>query len=224
MKICPSIQAQFPEYLDGAVTGEGMREIAAHLQDCHECSMEFAAQRSLQSLLSGVRPVKPPRDLGLRLRVAISQERAYTMRRRLDRWQMHWQNSMAPMLARGVAGAASAAILLGTVALMIGIVGSPPTVSANEVLGDSTSSPQFLYTVGGTDSRVSFHTPVLVQAEISPQGRVYDYTIVSGPDSKAVRDELDNLLLMSHFTPASSYGVPVAGRAILSFSGTHVRG
>jgi Putative zinc-finger len=224
MKTCPSIQAQFPEYLDGAVTGEGMREIAAHLRDCHECSIEFAAQRSLQALLSGVRPVKPPSDLALRLRVAISQEQARTVRRRLDVLEMFWRNSMAPMLARGAAGVASAAILLGAVALMIGIVGSPPTVSANEALADSTSSPQFLYTVGGTDSRVSFRTPVLVQAEISPQGRVYDYTIVSGPESKAVRDELDNLLLMSHFTPARSYGEPVAGRAILSFSGTSVRG
>lgn len=224
MKICPSIRAQFPEYLDGAVTGEGMRKIAAHLEDCHDCRMEFAAQRSLQTLLSGVRPLKPPADLGLRLRVAISQERAYTMRRRLDRWQMHWQNSMAPLLARGVAGVASAAILLGAVSLMIGTVATPPTVSASEVLADTTSSPQFLYTVGGTDSRVSFRTPVLVQADISPEGRVYDYTIVSGPETKAVRAELDNLLLMSHFTPAQSYGVPVAGRAILSFTGAHVRG
>jgi hypothetical protein len=224
MNSCSSIRAQFSEYLDGVIAGAGMRSIAAHLQSCQECSAEFAAWRNLQSLLTAVGPAKPPSDLGLRLRVAISQEQSRTVRRRMDCWQMHWQNSLAPILARGAAGLASAVILLTAAALMIGTVAAPPTVAANEALPDSSSTPQFLYTVGGTDSRVSFRAPVLVQADISPAGRVYDYTIVSGPESKAVRAELDNILLMSHFTPALSYGVPVRGRAILSFSGTSVRG
>ncbi len=80
----------------------------------------------MQRLLSSVGPAKPPADLGLRLRVAVSQERARTARHRLDIWQMYWQNSLAPLLARGAAGLATAMILLGTIGLMIGTVAAPP--------------------------------------------------------------------------------------------------
>ncbi|MEO6829152.1 MAG: zf-HC2 domain-containing protein [Acidobacteriaceae bacterium] len=220
MSSCSSTQLQFSEYLDGAVSGAEMHSIAAHLQSCESCSAEFAECRHLQRLLSSVGPSRPPADLGLRLRVAISQERARTTRRRLEGWQLYWQNSMAPVVARGAAGLASAMILLAAMALMIGTVAVPPTVAANEAAAESTSTPRFLYTIGGTDSRASFRQPVIVEAEVSKSGRVYDYRILSGPQSKAVREELDNFLLMSHFTPAQFYGVPVPSRAILSFSRT----
>ncbi len=222
MTSCSSTRSQFSEYLDGAVSGTEMHSIAAHLQDCRECSAEFAELRHLQLLLANVGPAKPPADLGLRLRVAISQERARTTRRRLEGWQLYWENSMAPVLARGAAGLASAVILLSGLALMVGTVAAPPTVAANEAAAESTSTPRFLYAVGGTDSRATFREPVVVEADVSKNGRVYDYRILSGPDSPAVRAELDNFLLMSHFTPALYYGMPVPSRAILSFSG--VRG
>lgn len=218
MTSCAAIRSQFSEYLDGAVSGAEMHSIAAHLQSCKECSAEFAEWRRLQRLLSSVGPAKPPADLGLRLRVAISQERARTTRHRLEGWQMYWENSMAPILARGAAGLASALILLGTLSLMIGYAAAPPTVAANETAAESTSTPRFLYTVGGTDSRATFREPVVVEAEVSKSGRVYDYRILSGPQSKAVREELDNFLLMSHFTPALFYGIPVPSRAVLAFS------
>jgi len=220
MSSCPAIRSQFSEYLDGAVSGAEMHSIAAHLQSCDPCAAEFAESRHLQSLLSGIGPAKAPADLGLRLRVAISQERARTTRRRLDRWQVYWDNSLAPVLARGAAGLASAAILLGALALMVGTVAAPPTVAANETAAESTSTPRFLYTVGSTDSSSAFRRPVVVEAEVSKSGRVYAYRILSGPQSRAVREQLDNFLLMSHFTPALFYGIPVPSRAVLSFSAT----
>jgi hypothetical protein len=219
MSSCSSTQSQFSEYLDGVVSGAEMQSIATHLQSCGGCAEEFAEWRHLQSLLSSVGPAKPPADLGLRLRVAISQERARTARHCLEGWQLYWQNSMAPVLARGAAGLASAMILLGALALMVGTVAAPPTVAANETVAESTSTPRFLYTVGGTDSRATFREPVIVEAEISKSGRVYDYRIVSGPQSQVVHEELDNFLLMSHFTPALFYGIPVPSQAVLTVSG-----
>ncbi len=219
MSSCSSIQSQFSEYLDGAVSGTEMQSIALHLEHCPACAADFAACRHLQSLLSSVGPAKPPADLGLRLRVAISQERARTARHRLDAWQVYWQNSLGPVLARGAAGLASAVILLCGLGLMIGTVAAPPTVAANEAIAESTSTPRFLYTVGGTDSRATFRQPVVVEADVSKTGRVYDYRILSGPQSPAVREELNNFLLMSHFTPALYYGIPVPSRAVLAFSG-----
>ena len=224
MSDCLSIRSQFSEYLDGAVSGTAMHAIAGHLEGCQECATEFAEWRTLQRVLTGIGPVKPPADLGLRLRVAISQEKARTTRRRIEAWQLYWENTLSPVLVRGGAGLASAMILLGVLALMVGTVAAPPTVAATEATADTTTTPQFLYTVGGTDSRNTFVPPVLVEVEISKTGRVYDYRIVSGPTTKEAREALDNMLLMSHFTPAQFYGIPVPGRAILSFSGASVRG
>jgi hypothetical protein len=201
-----------------------MHAIASHLEGCQECTTEFAEWRTMQRVLTSIGPAKPPVDLGLRLRVAISQEKARTTRRRIESWQMYWENTLSPVLVRGAAGLATAMVLLGVLALMVGTVAAPPPVAATETTADSTTSPQFLYTVGGTDSRGSFARPVLVEVAISSTGRVYDYRIVSGPTTKEVRESLDNILLMSHFTPAQFYGVPVPGRAILSFTGASVRG
>ena len=224
MSDCTSIRSQFSEYLDGAVSGSAMHAIASHLEGCQDCTTEFAEWRTMQRVLTSIGPAKPPADLGLRLRVAISQEKARTTRRRIESWQMYWENTLSPVLVRGAAGLATAMVLLGVMGLMIGTVASPPPVAATETTADSTTSPQFLYTVGGTDARGSFSRPVLVEVAISSTGRVYDYRIVSGPTTKEVRESLDNILLMSHFTPAQFYGVPVPGRAILSFSGASVRG
>ncbi|MES2219571.1 MAG: zf-HC2 domain-containing protein [Acidobacteriota bacterium] len=224
MSDCQSIRSQFSEYLDGAVSGTAMHAIASHLEGCQECTTEFAEWRTLQRVLTSIGPAKAPADLGLRLRVAISQEKARTTRRRIESWQMYWENTLSPVLVRGAAGLATAMVLLGVLGLMIGTVAAPPPVAATETTADSTTSPQFLYTVGGTDSRSSFASPVLVEVAISSTGRVYDYRIVSGPATKEVRESLDNILLMSHFTPAQFYGVAVPGRAILSFSGASVRG
>ncbi len=217
---CTSIRSKFLEYLDGVLSGASMRSVAEHLAECRACGVEFAEESRLHALLADIGPAKPPADLGLRLRVAISQERARTAQRRMDVWQMYWQNTMAPVLARGAAGLVSAVILLGALALMIGTVAVPPTVAANETVAESTSAPRFLYTIGGNDSRAAFPEPVVVQVEVSKTGRAYGYRIVSGPQTEAVRAQLDNFLLMSHFTPALFYGNPVPSEAILSFTGT----
>jgi hypothetical protein len=224
MSDCLSIRSQFSEYLDGAVSGTAMHAIASHLEGCQECTTEFAEWRTLQRVLTNIGPAKPPADLGLRLRVAISQEKARTTRRRIEIWQLYWENTLSPVLVRGAAGLATAMVLLGVLAMMVGAVAAPLPVAATEATPDTATTPQFLYTVGGTDSRSSFSRPVLVEVSITSTGRVYDYRIVSGPTTKEVREALDNMLLMSHFTPAQFYGIPVPGRAILSFSGASMRG
>ena len=52
---------------------------------------------ALQRVLTSIGPAKPPADLGLRLRVAISQEKARTTRRRIEAWQLYWENTLSPV-------------------------------------------------------------------------------------------------------------------------------
>ena len=66
-------------------------------------------------------------------------------------------------------------------ALLIGMFASPePLLARDEPLGMATS-PRFLYTslepAGGVGDR---DNPVVVEAFVNGEGRVYDYTIVSG--------------------------------------------
>ena len=48
MKSCSSIRDRFSEYLDGALTGVAMQQVAAHLESCAACSGEFSDWRQLQ--------------------------------------------------------------------------------------------------------------------------------------------------------------------------------
>ncbi len=176
-------------------------------------------------MLASLGPVKAPADLAVRLRVAISNERARTPRNFWSALQVRWDNTLAPFLLQASAGFASTVLLVGTVALMIGMFATPEPLAARDVPLGMASDPRFLYSsvepeavpIGGRDN------PVIVEAYIDGGGKVYDYHIVSGPNDAATRSELENLLLFSRFEPARFFGQPVRGLAVLSFTGVSVR-
>ena len=223
MKTCGSVQALFSGYLDGAINGTQMQVVAAHLEQCQACKKEFHSWRKMQSLLGAIGPAKAPAGMDLRLRVAISRESKNSAQRYLDRWQMRWENALAPFLVRASAGFASSVVLLGTVILMIGTFATPDSVAANDT-GVDTSAPKFLYSLANTDSQLATPEPVVIEASVDNYGRVYDYRVVSGPVTPQVKAALDNMLLMSVFTPARFYGQPVSSRAVMSFTRIAVRG
>jgi hypothetical protein len=222
---CTRIRAQFSSYLDGAVTGVAMQRIASHLRDCGECAEEFGGLRSTQAVLASLGPVKVPPDLALRLRVAISNERARTPRNFWHALKVRWENTIAPLLLQASAGFASTVLLVGSVALLIGMFARPEPLAARDVPLGMASNPHFLYSavepeavpIGGRDN------PVIVEACVNGVGKVYDYHIVSGPNDANTRSALENLLLFSVFEPATFFGQPVRGLAVLSFTGVSVR-
>ncbi len=247
MKQCKSIRERFSAYLDGALTGVAMQETASHIESCPECEHEFSLWRAMQSGLGKLGPAKAPADLALRLRVALSQEQLRTTRQSLARWQVRWQNTVAPFLLRASAGFASAVLLLGTAAVLVGAFASPQPVEARDASASTVTSPRFLYSMlassapvtgevrpaslreanlhGAAEARaVQNANAVVVEAYINRAGRVYDYRILSGPNTPASRAQIETLLLFSVFEPARAFGQPVRGVAVLSFSGISVQG
>ena len=225
MNKCAHVGQQFSAYLDGAVTGAAMHEIAAHLEVCPGCDAEFAEWRNAQLLISSIGPAKAPANLGLRLRVALSQQAANTTQEKFARGRIHWQNTLRPLLWQVTAGFASTVALLGGAAVLIGMFASPePLLARDEPLG-MASSPRFLYSslepAGAVGDR---NNPLVVQAFVNGEGRVYDYKIVSGNTDTKTRSQLENTLLFSVFAPAQVFGQPVRGTVVLSFSGVSVRG
>ncbi len=222
---CRKCQSSFSEYLDGAVSGQKMHEIAQHLEICPDCDREFAALRAMQSSLSLLGPAKAPADLGLKLRLAISHEEARRKSSWLDAASLRWENAVRPMLLQVSAGFAGAVVLVGGIALLLGLFAAPEPVMANDEPLGAMTSPHYLYSAVSPRPIVTSHdSPIVVEASINAEGRVYDYTIVSGPENTVVHNQVVDQLLMSVFEPASVFGAPVRGRVVLTFSGISVHG
>lgn len=223
--ICQKSQSLFSAYLDGAVSGRQMQQIARHLESCSGCAEEFAALRAMQRSLGALGPAKPPADLGLKLRLAISHEQARRKSSWRDSLSLKWDNAIRPMLVQISAGFAGAVIFIGSIGLLLGMVAAPEPVMANDEPLGAMTAPHYLYSTVNPSAIVSDHDSVIVvEALVNAQGRVYDYNIVSGAEDPAVQKQVVNHLLMSVFEPASVFGAPVRGRVVLTFSGISVRG
>lgn len=234
---CEQIQSSFSAYLDGAVSGHQMQEIARHLEGatdpatgvpvaaCEVCAREFAAWRNTQNALALLRPAKAPADLGLKLRVAISRESARRKNHLLDRLQLRWENALRPMLLQVSAGVAATTVLVGGIMVLLGAVApaTSPVLADDEPLSAITA-PHYLYSTVAPSAIVCNHnSPIIVEAAVDSSGRVYDYSIVSGPENDSVRAQVASQLLGQVFQPASVFGLPVRGRVVITFSGISVR-
>jgi anti-sigma factor RsiW len=227
MNGCDAIQSRFTEYLDGRLNGREMQTMAAHLEACRTCAKEWNSQRETQASLASLGAVAPPSDLLLRIRVAVSQERAHSQQSVFAPWKLAWKNTVGPFLLQASAGFASAVLLLGTVILMVTMFAQPEAAQAttDEPLGNPTAPRLVSLASGAGNSDIGDLTgPVVVEAYINDAGEVYDYRIVSGPNDTATRSAVENLLLTSVFEPARFFGQPVRGLAVLNFSGVSVRG
>jgi hypothetical protein len=212
-----------------------MQSISTHIEDCSDCATEFNVERGIVRALTSLGPVsgsaKEPADMVLRIRVALSQERAKkrnsSWASTVARWELAWRNTVGPFLLQLSAGFASAVLLLGMVTVLVGMFAHPEHASAqDEPLGMATA-PRLLYSSGPTadvDQIGTVNGPVVVEAYVNGSGRVYDYRIVNGPNDAQTRSEVENLLLFSVFEPARFFGQPVRGLAVLSFSGVSVHG
>lgn len=237
--VCDQIQSSFSAYLDGAVSGHEMQEIARHIEGytdaysgmhtlaCQMCAREFAAWRQTQEALTRVGTAKPPADLNLKLRLAISRELARRNTSLLDRLSLRWDNAIRPVLMQVSAGVAATTVLVGGIMVLLGAVapaGSNPVLADDEPLSAITA-PHYLYSTVTPGAIVTpQNTPIIVEAAVDSSGRVYDYSIVSGPQEDSVRAQVAAQLLGQVFQPASVFGLPVRGRVVITFSGISVRG
>src|SRR5580658_5705206 len=167
MNGCNQVQAGLlTEYLDGRLTGREMQEMDEHLQACQECVQEWKSLRDLQSAVAGLGPVQEPADLPLRIRVAVSQERARSSRSVFTILDLVWKNSVGPFLLQAGAGFASAVLLLGTIVFLVSVLAKPETAQAtpDEPLGNATA-PHLLYfsNAQGGNAATAIDGPVVVE-------------------------------------------------------------
>lgn len=223
---CAEYKKQFSLYLDGQVSGAEMFALTRHMETCPNCTQEYAELRRTQQLLLELRKAKakPPADLALRLRLAISRESARARRSRFEGAMVRLSNSLDAFMVPATAGVLSAVLIFG---LLLGFFALPTQLQAS-----SSDVPLMLYTGPqleqspfGTSLGSIGENSVVVEAFVDANGRVQDYRILSQPDdAKSVLPELKNLLIFTTFRPALSMGVPTPGRAVISFSKISVKG
>ena len=220
---CEDVRAEFSAYLDGAVSGVTMAAIADHLEACDPCSEEFHIWRTIQQSLGELGPAATPAHLQTQLLQAIAVEREQGTHLSLPgRFSVAWKSWLAPAALRFSGALAVAVVMLGSLGWMFG---APITVQANDDNIAHLAGPHYMYSeVPPQPIMLKRDVPILVDAKVDTTGRVYDYSIVTGPKDSGVQLLVEQNLLASVFKPATAFGIPVRGHVVLTYMGVSVRG
>ena len=178
---------------------------------------EEGLSRALRAL-----PVRlPPPGLTTSLRVIASRElerraAGSGLRRWRDRWDLFSANLMRPLALPFAGGLVSALVLFSIF------------VPTYPVRADSRFDVPTMLT---TECAVNRMAPIRVSDEdvivdviVDGQGRMVDYTILSGGALTNVRTRrrLEAALLFTEFRPATSFGQPTAGRMRISLRNSRI--
>jgi hypothetical protein len=217
---CTEARPLFSSYLDRAVRGTEMREISGHLEKCAECQNEYLRLENTRSLVASLGRRQPPSDLALKIRVAISSARSRNSLGLFQRYALRMENAFRGVMFPATAGVLSAVIFFG--ALIVLLV--PAQVSANDDVPSTFYTPPRLQLSEYPENQLNLDSPVVIETYVDASGRVENYRIISGRDDDEVREQLNRALLFTIFVPAQSFGRPVPGKAIMSFSNINVKG
>ncbi len=224
---CADARSSFSAYLDGTLAGRRMQAIAAHMDGCEPCAAQFADWRAMQQALVALGTARVPEDLNLRLRLAVSRERARRIGLR-DRIELAWENTVRPLALQVSAGVAACLLLVGSILTLTGVL-SPgnPVLANDESLGGQIPA-RYLYsasTYAAYKPIVTDHTQtIMVQVQIDDHGRVYDYRIVSEEDSPELQAQVQDRLLQMVFTPSRVFGMSVRGHLTMTLAGAPLHG
>lgn len=219
---CTKVQSLLSQHLDGALDTAQIRTMDEHLTTCASCQSELAGLRQTKSALSMVGRKEAPGDLALRVRLAISREAAQVRVSPLASLRFRLENAFNAFMVPATAGLLSAIVFFG---LLIGFFTLPSNSNDVPVSTVFYTPPELAVSPFGLTDSVSSDS-VVVEAYVGPSGRVEDYRVLSSPNGSAsdIDPRIKNMLIFTIFRPATSYGRPTAGKAILSFSQINVKG
>jgi hypothetical protein len=210
-------------YLDGAVTGLEMQAVRQHLDDCRDCSLEYAALRRTQQLLVSAGRASVPGDLGLKIRLAISREAAQA-KRPYEGLRARIENALEAFMVPATAGLVCAVLIFGLVAAILAVPGQLQANNTQDVPLVLNTGPELQQSAFETMSSINADS-LVIEAYVDPRGRVEDYKILSDPgDAQQLLPQVKRALIFTTFRPAMSMGHPIPSRAVLSFSKISVHG
>jgi hypothetical protein len=192
-----------------------MHEIAGHLEHCVDCRGEYARLESTRSLLGMLGRKPAPPDLADKIRISLSSARSRTWRELLGARLVRLQNAVDTFVLPATAGTAAAVFAF---AALIGFFVQAPVDVNADVPTIFYTPPRLLESAAYTDTDLDLDSSLLIETDVDASGYVQNYRIVSGRDDAQVREQLNRALLLTIFAPAQSFGRPVRGKAVISFS------
>lgn len=223
---CQQVSLMLSSFLDGCMIDSERRAVKAHLTRCGDCSLHLAQLEMTRQTLRAAprRPV--PAHLAFSLRSLASREAARrryyagfrgALRAFAERTALFANNLMRPLAVPAAGGIASAVFLFCMVMTNFqGIVRQHP----NDVpLPDNIFSEPSVRNIPFNMAEDSEFT---VDVLIDEQGRVMDYSFPDGFGSlntAPLRRQLESTLLLTEFSPGTSFGRPVAGWVKVKFTG-----
>lgn len=221
---CIEARPLFPLYQDGAVTGTEMHALSDHMGQCAGCQTEYRKLENTRLLVSSLGRKAAPPDLALRIRVAVSRERSRSWQSIAQSYAVRLENGINAFMFPATAGIVSAVVFfVALIGFFVPARAGADAVAPGVYMPASLRPPQSAMS-SSADIDLNLDSPVLVQAYVDSGGRVQNYEILSGPDTEAVRSQLNRALLFTSFYPAYAFGQPVPGTAVISFSHINVKG
>jgi hypothetical protein len=205
------------------------RRLEDHIDECASCSEESPDVQKLRRTTKSMKHRTPPADLQMRLRVMASRE-AQRRRNRASlaavwaSWRGDFRlwaaNLMRPIAIPTAGGFFSALLMFGALAPHLAMPGA--TVRAADDI------PTVFY----VEPSVKGHIPIgfdsdeddlTVEISLDEEGRITDYT-VPGCNRKIGHRHagIENQMLFTWFTPATSLGQPVSSKVRVTFRSTRV--
>jgi len=173
----------------------------------------------------------PPAGLRTSLRVIASRERQRRIARRdlssiwrlvRDRIQLSCEE-----MVRSVALPAAGGLCSTLVLFSMFVVPAYPLL-AHKVTQNWLDVPTVLSTESSVKSMAPFSAgdvDIVVDVSVDEQGRMIDYAIIAGAGVLAKGDSrrrLENALVFSNFTPATSFGQPMVSKVRLWFHSSRI--
>lgn len=218
MMNCIQARPLFSSYLDSAVKGAEMQEIAQHLGQCNDCRSEYARLEGTRSLVASLGRKQAPPDLAFKIRISLASARSRGWREVMRARMVRLENAFDAFMLPATVGMAAAIFAF---AALIGFFVQP-------AIDVSADVPTVFYTPPRLESAafndLDIDPSLLIEIDIDATGRVQNYRIVAGRDDVQIREQLNRALLFTIFAPAQSFGRPVPAKAVLSFASIYVKG
>lgn len=208
-----------------------------HLSVCRRCALESERYAGLRQSLRSLPRLVPPADLTTRLRVVASKVRSESFggatpwSRWRDRVELSLRNLMRPLALPAFGGLCSALFLFSIFVPMfkssfaMNLSGDVPTMLATQPMLKYMAPVAF---AGPAAFASNSNQDAVVDLQLDDHGQIVNFTIVSAPggQTEALRHFIENSLLFTEFSPATTFGHGVAGAIRISFrnSSIDVRG
>jgi hypothetical protein len=198
-----------------------MRNISNHLEGCAGCRDEYAQLENTRVLVSSLGRKQAPPELALRIRVRLSAENSRRWSQVISGQALALQHAFHSFMLPATAGVLTAAFLF---AILFGFFVTPPVSAFENDVPTMLYTPPRLESSGYPENELTLDSPILIETSVDAMGKVQNYRIISGRDDEQIREQLNRALLFTIFAPAQSFGRPVPGKVVISFSHINVGG